>query len=126
MAEDTAAESRAMTRCLLVMAGADKALTLSEVETVAKLFAEASGRQVDPELISEIFVETRNLDATEALADLRQVADQLSDDTKEQIVKASYSVMVADNKIDRRETERLSEIGEALGLGADKVAALSR
>lgn len=123
---DSAAESKALTRCLLVMAGADKTLTLSEVETVAKLYAEASGRQVDPELISEIFVETRNLDAVEALADLRQVADQLGDDAKEQIVKASYSVMIADNKIDRRETERLSEIGEALGLAPEKVAALSR
>jgi tellurite resistance protein len=122
---DSAAESKALTRCLLVMAGADKTLTLSEVETVAKLYAEASGRQVDPELISEIFVETRNLDAVEALADLRQVADQLGDDAKEQIVKASYSVMIADNKIDRRETERLSEIGEALGLAPEKVAALS-
>lgn len=126
MAQDSAAEGKALTQCLLVMAGADKTLTLSEVETVAKLYAENSGRAVDPELISEIFVETGNCDADEALADLRGIAGQLDDDTKEQIIKASYSVMVADNKVDRRETERLSEIAEALEIAADKVSALTR
>jgi uncharacterized tellurite resistance protein B-like protein len=132
MAQDTAAESQdragaeALTRCLLLMAGADKTLTLSEVETVAELYAAASGRAVDPQLISDIFMGTRNCDADQTLADLRRVAGQLDDDTKEKIIKASYSVMIADRKIDRRETERLTEIAEALEFPADKVSALTR
>jgi uncharacterized tellurite resistance protein B-like protein len=133
MAKDPAAEGsktqagiEALTRCLLVMAGADKTLTLSEIETVSQLYAEASGRPIDPAMIGEIFVQAKNCDAAAALVELRSIARQLDNDTKERIVKASCAVMAADRKIDRREAERLSEIAAALEIAEGRLPALMR
>jgi uncharacterized tellurite resistance protein B-like protein len=124
--DTTQAGIEALTRCLLVMAGADKTLTLSEIETVSQLYAEACGRPVDPAMIGEIFVQVKNCDAASALVELRAIARQLDDATKERIVRASCSVMAADRKIDRREAERLSEIAAALDIAEGKLPALMR
>jgi uncharacterized tellurite resistance protein B-like protein len=123
MTEAAPDEREALTLCLRVMAGADTTLTLSEVETVAEFYAAAAGRQIDPRLISDIYMESRSCDAKQALADLQRIAGALDEATKEQIVKACYSVMIADKKIDRRETRRLSEILQALGVAEDKQSA---
>lgn len=117
---------RALLQCLLVMAGADRALTLSEIETVSQLYAEAAGRAVDQTMISQIFTELKTCDAAAALNDLRRTSGSLDEPTRERIVKASYTVMVADRKIDHREAQRLSQIADALGIAETRLPALMR
>jgi len=120
------ADLSALMQCLLVMAGADKVLTLSEIEVVSEHYASESGREIDHNLVGEVFAALKSCDAGAALDALRKSAPGLDDETKEHIVKCSYRVMVADRKIDRREAERLSEIAAALGIAEARLPALMR
>lgn len=121
---DAQAALATLVQCLVVMAGADRRLTLSEVEVVSALYAEQSGRAADHEVVSEVFARLKDADPQAALSGLREAGSRLEEEMKDVIIRACHRVMVADRVIDDRERARLNDIAGALGLSDSRVARL--
>lgn len=117
---------KALMRCMHLMAGADKMLTLSEIEFVSQMYAGLLGKEIDDDLIREVFSQLRSCNHEEALDELRQTSGAIGPEMKERIVKVAYQVMVADRKVDPRENERLTEIAGILEIPDDRFAQLMR
>ncbi len=123
-ADNLADGLKALMRCMHLMAGADKMLTLSEIEFVSQMYAGLLGREIDDGLVREVFSQLRSCNHEEALNELRETSDAIGPEMKERIVKVAYQVMVADRKVDPRENQRLSEIAGILDIPDDRLAQL--
>lgn len=117
---------KALIRCMHIMAGADKLLTLSEIEVVSEIYAGLLGRDIDDTLVREVFSQMRACDQATALSELQDVSARIGLDMKERIVGAAFIVMMADRKADPRETKRLAESASILEIPQDRYAQLIR
>jgi len=97
---------------MVAMAASDGALDANEIGLIQQIYRDQSGRMLKPEEITaEAAANGRD---GGVLARLSAAAGSLDADTKEEIIRASYLVLLADDRIAGEERKKLQDIAAAL------------
>ena len=99
-------------RAMVAVAAADGRLDAREVGLIQKVYKERTGRQVDMSGVAsaaEIYATKRDI-----LAELAAIAGSMSRETKEEIIRSAYLVLLADGRIAGEERKKLKDIALAL------------
>ncbi len=99
-------------RAMVAVAAADGRLDAREVGLIQKVYEERTGRQVDVSGVAsaaEIYATKRDI-----LAELAAIAGSMSRETKEEIIRSAYLVLLADGRIAGEERKKLKDIAIAL------------
>jgi uncharacterized membrane protein YebE (DUF533 family) len=97
---------------MVAVAAADGKLDEQEIGLIQQIYRDQSGRALTPEEIRA--VEETNMSDGGLLAMLAAAADSLNIETKEEIIRASYLVLLADDRIAGEERKKLQDIAAAL------------
>lgn len=97
---------------MVAMAAADGKLDEQEIGLIQQIYRDQSGRSLTHEEIRA--VEETNMRDSGLLAMLAAAADSLNTETKEEIIRASYLVLLADDRIAGEERKKLQDIAAAL------------
>lgn len=98
-------------KAMLVVAAADGAIEDREAGLMQQVYEDQSGKTVSKE---EIMQQARSLDRAAILGELSASAPVLDQDTKEEIIRAAYLALLADDRIDGAERKKLHDIADAL------------
>jgi tellurite resistance protein len=97
---------------MVAMAGADGRLDTREVSLIQQIYEDLEGKALTALEIAEAAdAYAKNGDL---LAELAAAADGIDMDTKEEILRAAYLVLLADNHIAAEERKKLQDIAAAL------------
>ena len=99
-------------RSMVDMASSDGRLDSREFSLIQKVYLDQSGRSLTAEEVAQAGQE--NAKSGNMLEQLAAVAPALDLDTKEEIIRASYLVLLADDRIAGEERKRLQDIAVAL------------
>ena len=99
-------------KAMVAVAGADGRLNAREVGCIQKVFQERTGRRVDTSgvMLAVHAYATKQ----DVLAELSIAAGSMSDELKEEIIRAAYLTLLADERVAGGERERLKDIAAAL------------
>jgi tellurite resistance protein len=97
---------------MVAMAAADGKLDEQEIVLIQQIYRDQSGRSLTPEEIRA--VEETNMRDGGLLAMLTAASDSLNMEAKEEIIRASYLVLLADDRIAGEERKKLQDIAAAL------------
>ena len=109
-------------RALVAMAGADGRLDSREVSLIQQIYQDLSGESLTASDIAEAaesYAQRSNF-----LGDLSAAAGGLDMDTKEEIIRAAYLVLLADDQIAGEERKKLQDIAAALKVPEIHVGAI--
>jgi tellurite resistance protein len=95
---------------MVAVAAADRDLDNREIGLIQQIYRDLSGRWLEPE---EITAAAGGRDDG-LLAGLAASADVLHEETKEEIIRASYLVLLADERVAKEERKKLHDIAAAL------------
>jgi tellurite resistance protein len=96
---------------MVAVASADRRFETREVKLIQQIYQDQLGRPVSAGVIA------RATDANtrgDLLAQLTAAANTLDEKTKEEIIRASYLVLLADDRIAGEERKKLQDIAAAL------------
>ena len=99
-------------RAMVAVAAADGRLDAREVGLIQQVYEERTGRPVDVSGVAsaaEIYATKRDI-----LAELAAIAGSMSRETKEEIIRSAYLVLLADGRIAGEERKKLKDIALAL------------
>ena len=99
-------------KTMVAVAAADGRLDSREVGLIQKVYEDQIGRPVDASGVAraaEAYATKRDV-----LAELSAVAGGMSLETKEEIIRAAYLVLLADDRIAGEERKKLQDIAAAL------------
>lgn len=99
-------------KAMVTVAAADGRLDVREVGLIQKVYQDQTGRSVDVSgivLAVQAYATKRDV-----LRELSAVAGSMSRETKEEIVRAGYLTLLADNCIAGEERKKLKDIAVAL------------
>ena len=96
---------------MVAMAAADGALDAEEIGLIQQIYRDQSGRMLKAEEITAVAGTNRRDDL---LAKLAAAAGSLDEETKEEIIRASYLVLLADDRVAGEERKKLQDIAAAL------------
>jgi uncharacterized membrane protein YebE (DUF533 family) len=99
-------------KAMVAVAAADGRLDAREVGLIQKVYHDQTGRSVDVSggvLAVQAYATKRDV-----LAELSAVAGSMSQETKEEIIRAAYLTLLADKRIVGEERERLKGVAAAL------------
>lgn len=110
----------AVRRLLVKMALADQFVTFGEFERVGRLYRKLTGRPIEKEAVARELkrAEVDDRDVAEYLED---VAFQLNEEGKEQVLKAALAVAAADGVFRDEEMKMVQALGEALVMTPNQV-----
>lgn len=111
---------RAVLRLLVEMALADQYMTPREFEGVGRLYRQLTGRGIEEETVARE-VERAQVDDRDVHEFLRDVAYQLNDEGKEQVLEAALAVAAADGRLRDEEKQMVESFGEALEMTPNHV-----
>ena len=97
---------------MVAIAAADGRLDAREVRLIQQVYQERTGRPVDAGGVAraaEAYASKRDV-----LAELSAAAGGMSRETKEEIIRAAYLVLLADDRIAGEERKKLKDIAAAL------------
>jgi tellurite resistance protein len=97
---------------MVAIAAADGRLDAREVRLIQQVYQERTGRPVDAGGVAraaEAYASKRDV-----LAELSAAASGMSRETKEEIIRAAYLVLLADDRIAGEERKKLKDIAAAL------------
>jgi tellurite resistance protein len=97
---------------MVAVAAADGKLDEQEIVLIQQIYRDQSGRSLTPEEIRA--VEETNMRDGGLLAMLTAASDSLNMEAKEEIIRASYLVLLADDRIAGEERKKLQDIAAAL------------
>ncbi|MGH6866467.1 MAG: hypothetical protein ACREDO_09935 [Methyloceanibacter sp.] len=98
-------------KAMLAVASADGRLEPREIGLIQQVYRGQSGRSLTA---GEIDREAEGNSRANLLAELAAVSKMLSMDTKEEMVRAAYLVLLADDRIAGEERKRVQDIATAL------------
>jgi tellurite resistance protein len=101
-------------RAMLATATADGKIDEREIVLVQQTYRELTAKDLARDDITK--AAEANAKADDFLAELAAVAPLLSAPTKEEIIRATYLVLLADGQISGEEGKKLEDIAEALGI----------
>ena len=99
-------------KAMVAVAAADGRLDAREVGLIQKVYQDQTGRPVDVSGVAraaEAYATKRDV-----LAELSAAAGGMSRETKEEIIRAAYLVLLADDLIAGEERKKLKDIAAAL------------
>ena len=99
-------------KAMVAVAAADGRLDSREVGLIQKVYQDQTGRPVDVSGVAgaaEAYATKRDV-----LAELSAAAGGMSPETKEEIIRAAYLVLLADDRIAGEERKKLKDIAAAL------------
>jgi tellurite resistance protein len=99
-------------KAMVAVAAADGRLDSREVGLIQKVYQDQTGRPVDTSGVAgaaEAYATKRDV-----LAELSAAAGGMSLETKEEIIRAAYLVLLADDRIAGEERKKLKDIAAAL------------
>ena len=99
-------------KAMVAVAAADGRLNAPEVGLIQKVYQELTGRSVDVRgvvLAVQAYATKRDV-----LVELSVAAGSMSEETKEEIIRAAYLTLLADKRIAEEERNRLKDIAAAL------------
>jgi uncharacterized membrane protein YebE (DUF533 family) len=99
-------------KAMIAVAVADRRLDAREVELIQTVYQDLTGRSVDVSgvvLAVQAYATKRDV-----VAELSAAAGSMSQETKEEIIRAAYLTLLADKRIAGAERERLKDIAVAL------------
>ena len=99
-------------RAMVAVAAADGRLDSREVGLIQKVYQDQTGRPVDVSGVAgaaQAYATKRDV-----LAELSAAAGGMSLETKEEIIRAAYLVLLADDRIAGEERKKLKDIAAAL------------
>ena len=99
-------------KAMVAVAAADGRLNAPEVGLIQKVYQELTGRSVDVSgvvLAVQAYATKRDV-----LVELSVAAGSMSEETKEEIIRAAYLTLLADKRIAEEERNRLKDIAAAL------------
>ena len=103
-------------KTMVAVAAADGRLDAREVALIQKVYQAQTGRSVDVSgvvLAAQAYATRRDV-----VAELSAAAGSMSQETKEEIIRAAYLTLLADQRIAGEERKRLQEIAAALQISA--------
>jgi uncharacterized tellurite resistance protein B-like protein len=109
-------------KAMIAVAAADGRLNAREVGLIQKLFESRTGRSVDVSGIAlavQAYATKRD-----AIAELAVAAQSMRQETKEEIIRASYLMLLADEYVAEPELEKLKDIAAALRISETRLEAL--
>jgi uncharacterized membrane protein YebE (DUF533 family) len=98
-------------KAMIAVATADGRLESREINLIQQIYQDQLGQPVGAEMIAEA---TQGNTRGDLLAQLTAAANTLDEETKEEIIKASYLVLLADDRIAGEERKKLQDIAAAL------------
>ena len=98
-------------KAMIAVASADGALDDSEVRLIQQVYEDQAGRPITPEQIAAA-AEANTKDGI--MAELTAAAPVLVRETKEEIIRAAYLTLLADDRIAAEERKKLKDIAMAL------------
>jgi len=99
-------------KAMVAVAAADGRLDAREVGLIQKVYQDQTGRPVDVSGVAraaEAYATKRDV-----LAELSAAAGGMSLETKEEVIRAAYLVLLADDRIAGEERKKLKDIAAAL------------
>ena len=99
-------------RAMVAVAAADGRLDAREVGLIQQVYEERTGRPVDVSGVAsaaEVYATKRDI-----LAELSAISGSMSRQTKEEIIRSAYLVLLADGRIAGEERKKLKDIAIAL------------
>lgn len=109
-------------RALVAMAGADGRLDSREVSLIQQIYQDLSGESLTASDIAE--AAESYAQRGKFLGDLSAAAGGLDMGTKEEIIRAAYLVLLADDQIAGEERKKLQDIAAALKVPEIHVSAI--
>lgn len=97
-------------KAMIAVASADRSLETQEVNLIQQIYQDQVGKPVAASDITEAAEASRG----DLLAELSAAAVTLDTETKEEIIRASYLVLLADERIAGEERKKLQDIAAAL------------
>ena len=107
---------------MVAVAAADRELDEREIRLIQQIYRDLSGRSLEPEEITAV-AEADGRDGG-LLAGLSDAARSLDEETKEEIIRASYLVLLADERVAKEERKKLHDIAAALKVPEIDVGAI--
>lgn len=99
-------------KTMVAVAGADGRLDAREVGLIQKVYKDQTGSSVD---VSGVVLAVQAYAAKrDVLAELSVAAESMSRETKEEIIRAAYLMLLADKRIAGEERRKLKDIAAAL------------
>ena len=109
-------------KVMVAMAAADGRLNAGEVSLIQKVYKEWLGHSVD---VSGVVSAARAYAIKrDVLVELSLAAGSMSRETKEEIIRAAYLVVLADKRIDTQEWKKLKDVASALQIPEDQFDAV--
>jgi len=96
---------------MIVVASSDRKLDERETGLIQQVYQDQSGRAISAE---EIAREADALAKSDAIAQFAAVAKVLDREAKEEVIRAAYLVLLADDRIAGEERKKLKDIATAL------------
>ena len=100
---------------MVSMAAADQALDDSETATIRRIYEQVTA---EPISVADVLAEAEHRETSETrlAAELKGLRGELAKSTKENIIRASYLVLLADGRISARERKKLKDFAAALDI----------
>ena len=108
------------------MAASDGILHEKEVDVILVILKKITGLDINKEIICEAYESYQDSNIVSVYDILNSDKNDIGDDMKELIIKASYLLMISDGNIAEQETEILSEITALLDVKEDNFVRLIR
>lgn len=115
-------EAHWILKAMVAAAGADGRLNAREVGCIQKVYRDMTGRSVD---VSGVMLAVHAYATKQdVLAELSAAAGSMSSALKEEIVRAAYLTLLADERVAGQERERLKDIASALQISESLLDAI--
>jgi len=109
-------------KAMVAVAAADGRLNAREVALIQDLFQSQTGRSIDASgivLAARAYASKRDI-----LAELSVVVGSMSEATREEIIRAAYLMLVADEYVAEPELKKLKDIAAALRISETHLEAI--
>lgn len=110
-------------QAMVSIAAADDALDDSETETICRIYQKVTDQIIGADDVQAVAA-ARAESETRLTADLRAACADLDMATKENLIRASYLVLLADERISARERKKLHDFAAALQIPEIHVTAI--
>jgi uncharacterized tellurite resistance protein B-like protein len=109
-------------KAMIAVAASDGRLNAREVGLIQELFEAEVGRSVD--ISGVVLAIQAYATRRDVLAELSMAAGSMSQETKENIVRAAYRMLLADGYVAEAEMSKVKAIAAALGISTAQLAAI--
>ena len=105
----------AVLRAMVSMSRADQTVSEEEIAHICEIYRDVTGEIIATEQVKDA-IEGHQSGNLRALPYLRDIAPSLDNKTKEQLIKATYRVLICDTIVASEERKKLAEIARAINM----------